>query len=47
MEHVCGSEEEDVVNIACSKRQLCGIAPGEGGEGAEKAVFPEECNRAA
>ena len=47
MEHMCGSEEEDVVDVACPKCQSCGIAPGEGGEGAKEAVFPEECNRAA
>ena len=42
MKHMCGSEEENVVDIACPKCQSCSLAPGESGEGAKETVFPEE-----
>ena len=47
MKHMCGSEEEDVVDIACSNCQPCGVAPGEGGEGAKETVFPIATSRAS
>ena len=34
MEHVCRSNEEDVVDVACPKGKSRGIAPRGGGKGA-------------
>ena len=34
VEHVCRPDEEDVVNVACSKGQSRGVAPRRSGKGA-------------
>ena len=47
MQHMYRSKEEDIVHIACPKRQSGGIAPGGSGKGTEEAVFPEKCHGAA